>query len=142
MKPRAFIFLALFFISMNSFAAADNFEIQAWTEPENTLSGTLWKIYSFATDDEYIGFDNESLYYVVGDEEYMSVYKLEDSFYKNYQKFSIGTGLIPEQYVNYPNDLFFIGAVMPSRGIGVGFALPLPVPALLILKEENWQPEM
>jgi len=103
------------------------------------LSGTLWKIVSWATDDEYAGFYNGRIYYVV-EGGYSSVDLLEDSFYRDYASFSIGSGVIPERLINFPGDVVIWGILLHRPAIGIGYALPLPAPALLFLHNDSWRP--
>jgi len=103
------------------------------------LHGTVWKIMSWATDDEHVGFYDGCVYYITGDD-YIGVYLLEDSFYREYEHFGFGAGVLPERLVNYPGDVVFWGVVFPAAGIGTGMALPLAVPACLVLKTTGWVP--
>lgn len=103
------------------------------------LSGTLWKIVSWPANDEYVGFYEGAVYYVV-EGGYSSVDKLTDSFYRDYDYFSIGCAVIPEQLINYPGDVVVWGMLLHSPAIGFGFCLPLPARALLLLQDSEWEP--
>jgi len=111
----------------------------AGAAPQNGLHGTLWKIVSWATDDEYVGFYDGRIYYVV-EGGYSSLDLLSDSFYRDYDIFSFGSAVIPEQLINYPGDVVVWGLFLHSPAIGCGYALPLPVQALLLLRAADWQP--
>jgi hypothetical protein len=99
----------------------------------------VWKIISWATNDEHIGFYERRCYYIVG-EDLFSVTLLDDSFYRDYDRYGFGAGVIPERLVNYPGDIVFWGIINYRARIGTGTSLPLPVPAILVLKETGWEP--
>ena len=104
------------------------------------LNGTLWKIISWATNDEHAAFYNGKVYYVVqGD--YYSVDMLEDSFYREYDRYSIASAAVPERFINYPGDIVLWGILNSRIGLGFGFSLPLPARALLVLVEREWNPD-
>jgi len=115
-------------------------DVSAYAVPQNGLHGTLWKMVSWATDDEYVGFYDGRIYYVL-EGGYSSVDLLSDSFYRDYDLFSIGSAVIPEALINYPGDVVVWGLFLHSPAIGFGYALPLPVPALLLLHAIDWQPD-
>ncbi len=103
------------------------------------LHGTVWKIVSWATNDQYVGFYEGDIYYLTG-HDYIGTYLLEDSFYRDYEYYSLGAGVVPERLVNYPGDLVFWGVLFCRYRIGMGEVMPLPVSAFLFQKEADWAP--
>lgn len=127
---------ALLFLTLTGCLAVSS---PAHTAPDG-LQGTLWKIRSWATNDEYVGFYDGDVYYVVLGG-YSSVDLLEDGFYREYDHCSIACGVVPERLINYAGDVVVWGIFLHRPPVGIGFALPLPVPALLRLRSDSWHPD-
>jgi hypothetical protein len=104
------------------------------------LHGTVWKIISPVTNDEYVGFYDGAVYYLTG-HDYIGQYPLSDSFYRDYDRASIASAVIPERLINYPGDVVVWGIMLHRTGTGYGFSLPLPSPALLSMQTAAWIPE-
>lgn len=128
---------AVLFLSL---AACTAVSAPAAAELSGSLHGTLWKICSWATNDEYVGFHAGDVYYVVLGG-YSSVDLLTDGFYRDYDRCSIGCGAVPERLINYAGDVIVWGLFFHRPPAGIGFSLPLPVPALLVLRSDSWHPD-
>ena len=131
------LMLSAIMLLFSSSHAGSGFNIDNGTQ--TGLHGTLWKIISWATNDEHAGFYNGEVYYVVrGD--YFSTDVLADSFYREYDRCCIACAVVPEKLINYAGDAVLWGCMDPRLGIGIGFSLPLPVRALLVMVESDWNP--